>query len=89
MPRPSIPTSSQVIGPAIGPPSESLLQVLRGTAAFDPAAVCSVDSVQSVSPPPLKVPTRPRISGASPGLPASTGMADLGRYYRGQMTKQN
>ena len=34
----SIPTSSDVIGPAISPPSESLLQVLTGTAAYDPAA---------------------------------------------------
>ena len=49
----SIPTSSDVIGPAISPPSESLLQVLEGTAAFDPAAVCSADSVQSVSPAPV------------------------------------
>ena len=52
----SIPTSSDVIGPAISPPSESLLQVLEGTAAFDPADICSADSVQSVSPEPVNHP---------------------------------
>ena len=47
------PGQSDVIGPAISPPSESLLQVLLGTAEFDPAAMCTADSVQSVSPAPV------------------------------------
>ena len=59
VPPSSIPTSSDVIGPAISPPSESLLQVLEGTAAFDPADICSADSVQSVSPAPVNHPPAP------------------------------
>jgi phospholipase C len=82
----SIPTSSDVIGPVISPPSESLLEVLTGTAAFDPAAVCSASSVQSVSPAPVKA--RPGPSGpgrrAIPELTGSAGMAALGRHYRGE-----
>src|SRR5580658_7865600 len=41
VPPTAIPTSSDVIGPAISPPQESILQVLEGTAEFDPAAICS------------------------------------------------
>src|ERR1700722_3191911 len=63
VPPSSIPTSAQVIGPVISPPSESLLQVLTGTAAFDPAAVCSAGSVQSVSPAPVNVPPRRQHTG--------------------------
>jgi phospholipase C len=80
----SIPTSSDVIGPAISPPSESLLEVLEGTAAFDPAAVCSSDSVQSVSPEPVNHPRRPQTSGAIPGLTGTSGMTHLFRNYSGK-----
>ena len=66
-----------MVGPAISPPSESLLQVLTGTAAFDPAAVCSGDSVQSVSPAPVNHPPHPQTFGAIPGLSGTAGMADL------------
>jgi phospholipase C len=79
----AIPTSADVIGPAISPPSESLLQVLEGTAAFDPADVCSADSVQSVSPAPVNIPPLPQTFGAIPGLTGTAGMADLVRIYRG------
>src|ERR1700729_3519354 len=41
VPPTAIPTSSDVIGPVIGPPSESLRQVLAGTAEFDPADMCA------------------------------------------------
>jgi phospholipase C len=78
----AIPTSSEVIGPAISPPSESLLQVLLGTAAYDPAAVCSADSVQSVSPAPVNVPPLPQSFGAIPGLSGTSGMADMLRNYQ-------
>jgi phospholipase C len=81
--RPSaIPTSSDVIGPAISPPSESLLQVLTGTAAFDPADICSGDSVQSVSPAPVNHPPRPQTFGGIAGLTGTSGMADLFKSYR-------
>jgi phospholipase C len=75
----AIPTSSSVIGPAISPPSESLLQVLTGTAAYDPAAICTAASVQSVSPAPVNRPPKPRASGGIPGLAGTSGMADLFR----------
>jgi hypothetical protein len=75
----SIPTSSDVIGPAISPPSESLLQVLEGTAEFDPAAICSADSVQSVSPEPVNQPPHPQTFGGIPGLTGTSGMSDLAR----------
>ncbi len=88
VPPASIPTSSQVIGPAISAPSESLLQVLTGTAEFDPAAVCSADSVQSVSPPPLKVPSQPWTSGTGPGLAGTAGMAAMNRHHRAQQAKR-
>jgi phospholipase C len=78
----SIPTSSDVIGPVISPPSESLVQVLTGTAAFDPAAICSADSVPSVSPAPVSAHPRHPEFGAIPGLTGSAGMADLYRIYR-------
>jgi hypothetical protein len=81
--RPSvIPTSSDVIGPAISPPSESLLQVLEGTASFDPADICSGDSVQSVSPAPVNQLPRPQTFGGIPGLTGTSGMADLFKSYR-------
>jgi phospholipase C len=81
--RPSgIPTSSDVIGPAISPPSESLLQVLEGTASSDPADICSGDSVQSVSPAPVNHPSRPETFGGIPGLTGTSGMADLFKSYR-------
>ena len=78
----SIPTSSDVIGPAISPPSESLLKVLLGTAAFDPADICSADSVQSVSPAPVNDPPNPQTFGGIPGLTGTSGMADLYKSYR-------
>jgi hypothetical protein len=81
--RPSvIPTSSDVIGPAISPPSESLLQVLEGTASFDPADICSGDSVQSVSPAPVNQLPRPQTFSGIPGLTGTSGMADLFKSYR-------
>jgi phospholipase C len=77
----AIPTSSDVIGPAISPPSESLLQVLEGTAAFDPADICSGDSVQSVSPAPVNDPPNPQTFGGIPGLTGTSGMADMFKSY--------
>jgi phospholipase C len=82
VPPTAIPTSSDVIGPAISPPSESLIAVLEGTAEFDPAAICSADSVQSVSPAPVNWPPRPQKSGSIPGLTGTSGLADLQRSYR-------
>ncbi|HTU76808.1 MAG TPA: alkaline phosphatase family protein [Trebonia sp.] len=73
----AIPTSAEVIGPAISPPSESLLQVLTGTAAFDPAAICSGDSVQSVSPAPVNHPHRTQAFGGIDGLSGTSGMAGM------------
>jgi len=85
--RPSaIPVSSDVIGPAISAPSESLLQVLDNTAAFDPADICSAGSVQSVSPAPVNDPPLPQTFGAIPGLTGTSGMADLSRSYRSRGT---
>jgi phospholipase C len=81
VPPSAIPASSDVIGPAISPPSESLLQVLTGTAAFDPAAVCSADSVQSVSPAPVNDPPNPQTFGSDQGLTGTSGMADLHKSY--------
>ena len=83
VPATSIPTSADVIGPAISPPSESLLQVLEGTAAFDPADICSGDSVQSVSPDPVNRPWLPQTFGGIPGLTGTAGMADLSRNLDG------
>jgi phospholipase C len=83
----SIPTSSDVIGPAISPPSESLLQVLEGTASYDPADICSADSVQSVSPPPVNYPPLPQTFGGIDGLTGTSGMQDLFRNYRGKDAK--
>ncbi len=83
-----IPTSSDVIGPAISPPSESLLEVLEGTAAFDPADVCSADSVQSVSPDPVNYPPLPQTFGADTTLTGTSGMADLFRIYLGTSAQQ-
>ena len=88
VPPSSIPTSSDVIGPAISPPSESLLQVLTGTAAYDPAAVCSADSVQSVSPAPVDPRPRHPEFGGIPGLTGTAGMADLWRTYRANEARQ-
>jgi phospholipase C len=81
VPPAAIPKSSDVVGPAISPPSESLIQVLESTAAFDPAAICSADSVQSVSPEPVNSPPLPQTFGAIPGLTGTSGMADLFRNY--------
>ena len=83
VPPSSIPTSADVIGPAISPPSESLLQVLEGTAAYDPADICSADSVQSVSPDPVNHPWHPQTFGGIPGLTGTAGMADLSRNLDG------
>ncbi len=79
----SIPTSADVIGPAISPPSESLLQVLTGTAAYDPADICSGDSVQSVSPDPVNHPRLAQTFGGIPGLKGTAGMADLSKTLDG------
>ena len=88
--RPSaIPASSDVIGPAISPPSESLLEVLTGTASFDPAAICSADSVQSVSPAPVNHPPKPQTFGHIPGLAGTAGMSDLYRSYRSNELEQD
>jgi phospholipase C len=73
----AIPTSANVIGPAISPPMETLAEVLTGTAAFDPAAICSASSVQSVSPAPLNHPPHPQTFGGIPGLAGTAGMADM------------
>jgi hypothetical protein len=81
VPPSAIPTSADVIGPAISPPSESLLQVLTGTAKFDPAAICSGDSVQSVSPAPVNDSPNPQTFGGIPGLTGTSGMADLFQSY--------
>src|SRR6202046_5642864 len=80
-PPSAIPTSSDVIGPAISPPSESLLQVLTGPAAFDPADICSGDSVPSVSPAPVNHPPHPQTFGGIAGLTGTSGMADLFKSY--------
>ena len=88
VPPSAIPTSSSVIGPAISPPSESLLQVLTGTAAYDPAAICTAASVQSVSPAPVNHPPKPQAQGAIPGLAGTSGMADLFRNYGGDNAGQ-
>jgi phospholipase C len=77
VPPSAIPTSSDVIGPAISAPSETLIEVLEGTASFDPADICSADSVQSVSPPPVNDPPHPQTFGGIPGLTGTSGMADL------------
>jgi hypothetical protein len=69
--------SSDVTGPAISSPSESLLQVLEGTAAFDPAAVCSAASVQSVSPAPVNHPAQDQQFGGIAGLTGTSGMAEV------------
>jgi phospholipase C len=79
-----IPTSSDVIGPAISPPSESLLEVLEGTAAFDPADICAADSEQSVSPAPVNYPPLPQTFGGIPGLTGTAGMSELLRNYGGK-----
>jgi hypothetical protein len=89
VPPTAIPTSADVIGPVITPPSESVLQVLLGSAEFDPGAMCAADSVQSVSPPPVNVPPRPQKSGAIAGLSGTSGMADLNRHYRAHVAEKN
>ena len=82
VPPSAIPTSSDVIGPAISPPSESLLQILNGTASFDPADICSADSVQSVAPAPVNDPPLPQTFGGIHGLTGTSGMADLAKKWR-------
>jgi phospholipase C len=81
VPPSAIPTSSNVIGPVISPPAETLLEVLEGTAAFDPAAICSASSVPSVSPAPVNHPPFPQTFGGIPGLTGTSGMADLFKFY--------
>jgi phospholipase C len=88
VPPSAIPTSSDVIGPAISPPSESELSILEGTAQFDPAAICSADSVQSVSPAPVNDPPLPQTFGGIPGLTGTSGMADLFKSYTGNAVEQ-
>jgi phospholipase C len=88
VPPSEIPTSSDVIGPVISSPSESLLQVLTGTAAFDPADICSADSVQSVSPAPVNDPPQAQAFGGIPGLTGTSGMADLLSRYRAEHGQQ-
>jgi phospholipase C len=87
VPPSSIPTSSDVIGPAISPPQESILQVLLGTAEFDPAAICSADSVQSVSPEPVNHPHHKEKFGGIKGLTGTAGMKDLLQRYRAKDIK--
>jgi phospholipase C len=82
VPPSAIPANSDVIGPVISPPSESLLQVLEGTASFDPADICSAGSVQSVSPAPVNRPLKPQAFAAIPGLTGTSGMAGLLGSYR-------
>lgn len=77
-----IPTSADVIGPVISPPSESLLQVLTGTASFDPAAICSAGSVQSRSPAPVNTTAAAQAAGAVPGLSGTAGMATMSKAIR-------
>ncbi|HEX6967251.1 MAG TPA: alkaline phosphatase family protein [Micromonosporaceae bacterium] len=84
----AIPTSADVIGPAISPPMETLAEVLTGTAAFDPAAICSADSVQSVSPAPLNHPPHPQTFGGVPGLTGTAGMANMLKSARASDTGQ-
>jgi phospholipase C len=80
--RPSaIPQSTNVIGPPVSAPSESLLEVLEGTASYDPAAICSASSVQSVSPAPANHPPRPQSFGGIPGLAGTSGLSDLYRSF--------
>jgi phospholipase C len=79
----TIPTSASVIGPAISAPAETLLEVLEGTASFDPAAICSAASVQSVSPAPLNHPPHRQTFGGIAGLTGTAGMADLLKSARG------
>jgi phospholipase C len=89
VPPSSVPTSSDVIGPVISPPSESLLQVLLGTAEFDPAAMCAADSVQSVSPPPVNAPAKPHKTSAIAGLTGTSGMVDLNRRYHAERAEKD
>jgi phospholipase C len=77
VPPSAIPTSSDVIGPAISPPMETELEILEGTANFDPAAICSAGSTQSVSPAPVNHPPFPQTFGGIPGLTGTSGMSDL------------
>ena len=65
--------------PAVGVTAE----VLEGTAAYDPADICSADSVQSVSPDPVNHPWHPQTFGGIPGLTGTAGMADLSRNLDG------
>jgi phospholipase C len=83
----TIPTSSDVDGPAISAPSESLLTILEGTGNFDPAAQCGETSVQSVSPAPVggpgngtpEFPWSPVVPVAVAG---TAGMLALNRHYK-------
>jgi phospholipase C len=48
----------------------------------DPAALCSADSVQSVSPAPTHVGGRPSAAPAASGAPTEAGMVTFSREYR-------
>jgi phospholipase C len=50
----------------------------------DPAAICSVDSVQSVSPAPVRMGKHPGSPPpfSRPGWPTGSGMAGFGSHYR-------
>ena len=56
--------------------------MLEGTASFDPADICSGDSVPSVSPAPVNHPPRPQTFGGLASLTGTSGMADLFKSYR-------
>jgi phospholipase C len=80
----AIPTSADVIGPAISKPAETPIEVLEGTASFDPAVICSAGSTQSVSPAPVNSPPNPQTFGGIPGLTGTSGMAGMLKSYRSQ-----
>jgi phospholipase C len=82
VPPSAIPTSADVLGPVISAPQETLLEVLEGTASFDPADICGADSVQSVSPAPVNHPPHPQTFGGIQGFTGTSGMADLLKSYR-------
>jgi hypothetical protein len=87
----SIPTSSDVIGPVLPAPpvtlgsTETETTIIEGTASFDPADVCSADSVQSVSPaaigPNSALPEFP-ITALGVAVAGTAGMLALNQHYR-------
>jgi phospholipase C len=93
----AIPTSSQVIGPAISKPQESDVEGIleeSNDVNFDPAATCEGGGgARSVSPAPINVPgaALPEfpLSAALPGAVAvTTGMVAIGRHYRKQQAER-